>query len=214
MAYKEAITRMAQAEGRFVRQTGGHGQFGHVVLRIEPLLTEDGHWRRDIEFENKTTGGVIPKEYIPSVETGAKDTLGSGVLAGYPVVAVKVTLIDGSYHPVDSSDIAFEQAASIATEKALKEAGSMLLEPIMRLQIVAPEACFGVVQGNLLGKRGVITGTKMHGTMRIIDAKVPLAEMFGYSSEIRSATAGRGTFTIEPLSYEKVPELVAKKVLF
>ncbi len=214
VAYKEAITKTAQSEGKFVRQTGGHGQYGHVVLMVEPLLTEDGHWRDDIEFENKAGGDKVPKEYVSSVEAGAKDALGSGELSGYPVVGIKVTLIDGSFHPVDSSDLAFEQAAAIAVTKASRQAEPVLLEPIMRLQIVVPESCFGAVQGNLLGKRGVITNTRMHGAMRVIDAKVPLVEMFGYSSEIRSATAGRGTFTMEPLSYEKVPEQLAKKVLF
>jgi elongation factor G len=139
--------------------------------------------------------------------------MGSGVLAGFPVVGVKVTLIDGSFHSVDSSDLAFEQAAKIAVEKACKEAAPVLLEPVMRLQVIVPEANFGAVQGNLLGKRGLITDCRMHGNMRIIDAKVPLAEMFGYSSEIRSATAGRGTFTMEPLSYERVPEQIAKEII-
>ena len=214
VAYKEAVSVLAKAEGKFVRQTGGHGQYGHVVLTIEPLLTEDGHWKSDIQFENKSVGGVIPKEYINSVETGAKNALTSGILAGYPVVGAKVTLIDGTYHAVDSSDMAFEQAASIAVQEVLKKAVSVLLEPIMKLQLVIPENFFGPIQGNLLSKRGVITDSRQHGTMRIIDAKVPLAEMFGYSSEIRSITAGRGSFTMEPLSYEKVPEQIAKKVLF
>ncbi|MHC4395918.1 MAG: elongation factor G [Planctomycetota bacterium] len=213
VAYKEAITRLAQAEGKFVRQTGGRGQFGHVVLTVEPLLTADGHWIRDIEFESRVGGDKVPKEYISSVENGARDALGSGVLAGFPVVGVKITLIDGSYHPVDSSDIAFEQAGAIAVDNGLKEAGPVLLEPIMQLQTAVPEAYFGAVQGNLLGKRGIITDTRVHGSIRIIEAKVPLVEMFGYSSEIRSATSGRGTFTMEPLSYEKVPEQIAKQVI-
>jgi elongation factor G len=213
VAYKEAITRQSQAEGKFIRQTGGRGQYGHVVLDVEPLLTEDGHWSRDIEFASRVISNAVPKEYIPAVERGVKDAMGSGVLAGFPVVGVKVKLIDGSFHSVDSSDLAFEQAAKIAVEKACKEAEPVLLEPVMRLQVVVPEANFGAVQGNLLGKRGVITDCRMHGNMRIIDAKVPLAEMFGYSSEIRSATSGRGTFTMEPLSYEKVPEQIAKEII-
>jgi len=213
VAYKEAITRLSEAEGKFVRQTGGHGQYGHVVLTVEPLLTEDGHWSRDVEFESKIISNAVPKEYVPAVGRGVKDAMGSGVLAGFPVVGVKVTLIDGSFHSVDSSDLAFEQAAKIAVEKACKEAAPVLLEPVMRLQIIVPEANFGAVQGNLLGKRGLITDCRVHGNMRIIDAKVPLAEMFGYSSEIRSATAGRGTFTMEPLSYERVPEQIAKEII-
>jgi elongation factor G len=213
VAYKETITKQSQAEGKFVRQTGGHGQYGHVVLDVEPLLTEGGHWSHDIEFGSKVISNAVPKEYIPAVERGVKDAMGSGVLAGFPVVGVKVTLVDGSFHSVDSSDLAFEQAAKIAVEKACREAEPILLEPIMRLQIVVPEANFGAIQGNLLGKRGLITDCRTHGSMRIIDAKVPLAEMFGYSSEIRSVTSGRGTFTMEPLSYERVPEQVAKEII-
>jgi len=213
VAYKEAITKLSQAEGKFIRQTGGHGQYGHVVLTIEPLLAEDGHWSRDIEFESKVSGQMVPKEYIPSVERAVKDALSSGVLSGYPVVGVKVTLIGGSFHSVDSSELAFEQAGMIAIEKALGGAGPVLLEPIMRLQAVVPEANFGAVQGGLLAKRALITNCQVHGNMRVIDAKVPLSEMFGYSSEIRSATAGRGTFTMEPLSYEKVPEQIVRRII-
>jgi len=214
VAYKEAITKSAQAEGKFIRQTGGHGQYGHVVLSVEPLLTESGLTSREVEFESKIVSNAVPREYIPAVERGARDALGTGVLASYPVVGVKVTLIDGSFHSVDSSDLAFEQAAAIAVEKAIGQAGPVLLEPVMRLQVVVPEASFGAVQGNILGKRGLITDCHVHGNMRVIDAKVPMAEMFGYSSEIRSATAGRGTFTLEPSSYEKVPEQVAKQIIF
>jgi len=170
VAYREAITEATQAEGRFVRQTGGHGQYGHVVLTVEPVRTEDGHWSRGAEFESKAPGDAVPREYIGDVERGAKDALGCGVLAGYPVVGIKVTLIDGSFHSVDSSALAFEQAAAIAIEKALKNAKPVLL-------------------------------------------KVPLVEMFGYSSEIRSATAGRGTFTMEPLSYEKIPDQIASQII-
>lgn len=214
VAYKEAITKLAQAEGKFIRQTGGHGQYGHVVLQVEPLLTEDGHWSRDIEFYNEAPGNVVPREYIHDVESGSRDALGSGVLAGYPFVGIKVTLIDGSFHSVDSSGLAFEQAAAIAIEKAVKKAEPMLLEPVMRLQVVVPQANFGAVQGNLLSKRGLITNCHVHGNMQVIDAKAPLVELFGYSSEIRSVTAGRGTFTMEPLSYEKIPEQIAKQIVF
>jgi elongation factor G len=213
VAYKEAITKLAQGAGKFIRQTGGHGQYGHVVLKVEPLLTEAGLPSRDIEFESKVGSDVVPREYIPAVERGTRDALGSGVLAGFPVMGVKVTLIDGSFHSVDSSDLAFEQAASIAVEKVLSEAGPILLEPVMRLQVIVPQASFGAVQGNLLAKRGLITDSHLHGNMRVIDAKVPLVEMFGYSSEIRSATAGRGSFTVEPLSYEKVPEQLARQII-
>ena len=212
VAYKEAITKSAQAEGKFIRQTGGRGQYGHVVLTVEPLFTEDGHYSRNTQFVNLAPGDEVPRAYVPDVERGCKDGLSSGAVAGYPVVGVTVTLIGGSFHPVDSSGIAFEQAAMIAVEKAVKEAAAVLLEPIMRLQVEVPQTSFGVVQGQLLSKRGVITGCRMHGNMQVIDAKVPLSEMFGYSSDIRSATGGRGIFTLEPLSYEKVPEQVAKEI--
>jgi len=213
VAYREAISHAAQAEGKFVRQTGGHGQYGHVVLSIEPVLGEDGHWSSEIEFECKIRGDGVPREYVPDVERGTRDALGCGVLAGYPVVGVKVTLLDGSYHSVDSSSLAFEQAASIAIEKALNAAVPVLLEPVMRLQAIVPQGNFGAVQGSLLSKRGVISGCRIHGNMQVIDAKVPLVEMFGYSSEIRSATAGRGSFTMEPLSYEKVPDQIAEQII-
>jgi len=213
VAYKEAVTTQTQSQGKFVRQTGGRGQYGHVVIELEPIFTADGHWSKDIEFENKVGNDKVPKEYVPDVKRGVKGAFGSGVLSGFPVVGVKVTLIDGSFHSVDSSAVAFEQAGAIAAENGLKAAVSVLLEPIMRLQVVVPESYFGAVQSNLLAKRGIITDTRVHGNMRIIDAKVPLAEMFGYSSQIRSATAGRGTFTMEPMSYERVPDQIAKKII-
>ncbi len=214
VAYREAITKAVKAEGKFVRQTGGHGQYGHVVLQVEPLLTEDGHWKADVEFGNIAGADAVPKEYVPDVERGSRDALGSGALGGYPVVGVRVTLLDGSFHSVDSSGLAFEQAAATAIEKAVAEADPVLLEPVMRLQIVVPLANFGAVQGNLLAKRGVITNCRAHGNMQVVDAKAPLVETFGYSSEIRSVTAGRGTFTMEPLSYEKVPDQVAEQIIF
>ena len=156
---------------------------------------------------------MIPKEYISAVERGAREALSSGVLGSYPVGGVKVTLVDGSFHSVDSSDLAFEQAAAIAVEKVLRRAGPVLLEPIMRLEVVVPEGNFGAVQSSLLAKRGTITDYRLHGKMRVIDARVPLAEMFGYSSDIRSATAGRGSFTMEPYSYEKTPEEIAERII-
>jgi len=213
VAYKEAVTSQAQAQGKFIRQTGGRGQYGHVVLRVEPLINENGHYSRDVEFENKSSGQMVPKEYVPAVEKAVRDALRSGVLAGYPVVGIKVGLLDGSYHSVDSSDIAFEQAAMIAVEKAIKQAEPTLLEPFMRLEVEVPEEYFGQVQSNLLGKRGLITDYRTHGKMRVITAKVPLAEMFGYSSELRSATGGRGTFTMELLSYERTPEDIIQQII-
>ena len=213
VAYKEAISRVAEGEGKFVHQTGGRGQYGHVVIRIEPLFDEDGHYSRAAEFASEVVGGAVPKEYIPAVEKGVRQGLAGGVLAGYPVVGVKVALLDGSFHQVDSSEVAFEQAGVLAIREVLNNAGPILLEPIMKVQVVVPEANFGAVHGNLISKRGMITNTWVHGNMRVIDAKVPLAEMFGYSGEIRSATGGRGSFSMEPLSYEKVPEQISEKIL-
>ncbi|MCL5282901.1 MAG: elongation factor G [Planctomycetes bacterium] len=214
VAYKETITQVALAEGKFVHQTGGRGQYGHVVLQVQPLLDEEGHWRPRVEFAANVTSDKVPHEYITAVERGVKEATGNGVLGGYPVIGVEVTLVDGSYHPVDSSDLAFEQAAAIAFEKVLKEAGPVLLEPVMRVQAVVPDSAFGAVQADLLSKRGVILDCRVHGTMRVVDAKVPLVELFGYSSDIRSLTAGRGSFTMEPMTYERVPEQVAKGILF
>jgi elongation factor G len=213
VAYKEAITAKAEAEGKFIRQTGGRGQYGHVVITIEPLIDETGHYSKEIEFVNKITGGVIPKEYIPAVENGVTQALGSGELAGYPVVGVKVTLINGSFHQVDSSEIAFEQAAGLAIREILKKAGPVLLEPIMKLEVSVPESDYGGVQGNIISKRGMITDSRIHGSIRVIDARVPLAEMFGYSSELRGITSGRGNFVMEPATYERVPEQIAEKIL-
>lgn len=213
VAYKEAIVNTAEGEGKFIRQTGGRGQYGHVVIRIEPLFSEDGHYAKENEFENAIIGGTVPKEYIPSIESGVLEGLSSGSLAGYPVVGVKVTLLDGSFHTVDSSELAFEQAAIIALRDLLPKAKPVLLEPVMRVQVIVPEQYFGAIQGNLVSKRGEITNSHLHGGVRVIDAKVPLGEMFGYSSQIRSATAGRGTFTMEPLNYERVPEQVSEKIL-
>ena len=214
VAYREAITEAAEGEGKFVHQSGGHGQYGHVVLAVEPFFAEDGHYESDIEFTASVPHDKVPKEYISSVERGVKEATGSGILAGYPVVGLRVTLTGGSFHSVDSSDLAFEQAGAMALEKAIKDAGPVLLEPVMWVQAVVPESAFGAVQADLLAKRGLITDSRVHGGMRIVDATVPLVELSGYSSDIRSLTAGRGNFTMEPLSYERVPEQIAKDILF
>lgn len=213
VAYKETISVPAEGEGKFVKQTGGRGQYGHVIIRVEPNLDESGNLCRENVFVNAVIGGTVPKEYIPAAENGIHEGLSNGPLAGYPVVGVKVTLLDGSYHSVDSSDLAFEQAGVLAIRDALSKAQPILLEPIMRVQIIIPDQYFGSVQGNLISRRGVITNTELHGTTRIIDARVPLAEMFGYSGELRGATAGRGSFTMEPLTYERVPEQISEKIL-
>lgn len=213
VAYKETISTTAEAEGKFVRQTGGHGQYGHVIIRVEPNLDENGQINRENVFFNGVIGGTVPREYVPAVENGIREGLSSGPFAGYPVVGVKVTLLDGSYHSVDSSDLAFEQAGVLAIREAVSKAGPILLEPIMRVQVIIPDSYFGAVQGGLIAKRGMITNTELHGTMRVIDVRVPLAEMFGYSGELRSVTAGRGSFTMEPLTYERVPEQISEKIL-
>jgi len=213
VAYKETITRAARAEGKFVHQSGGRGQYGHVILEVEPLVTDDGHWESKIVFEADVSPDKIPGEYLKAVERGVKEGAGSGTLAGYTVIGIKATAVDGSYHSVDSSELAFEQAAAFAFERALKDAGPVLLEPVMRVQVVVPDAYFGAVQADLLSKRGLITDCRVHGNARVVDAKVPLVELFGYSSDIRSLSAGRGSFTMEPLSYERVPDQVARGIL-
>jgi elongation factor G len=213
VAYKEAITKTVEAEGKFVKQSGGRGQYGHAVVTIEPLLDEDGHYRREIEIESAVVGGSIPKEYINPTKAGIKAGLTSGTLAGYPIVGAKVTILEGSSHAVDSSEMAFEQAGAMAVRAAVIKAGPILLEPIMKVQVIVPESYYGSVQGNLISKRGMVVDSLVNGNMRILNAKVPLSEMFGYSGEIRGATAGRGSFTMEPLGYEKVPEQISKKIL-
>jgi elongation factor G len=214
VAYKETITRRARAEGKFIHQTGGRGQYGHVVLEVEPVMDAEGRSAPQIEFVASAPSDKVPHEYASAAGRGVKEASGNGVLGGYPVIGVKATLVDGSHHAVDSSDLAFEQAAAMAFDKALKEAVPVLLEPVMRVQAVVPESAFGAIQGDLLAKRGVILDCRVHGNMRVIDAKVPLVELFGYSSDIRSLTAGRGSFTMEPMAYERVPEQVAKGILF
>ena len=214
VAYKEAITQPARAEAKFIHQSGGRGQYGHVVLAVEPLVSQDGRYLTDIQFVADASPEEVPREYVSSVEQGVREGAGNGVLAGYPVVGLRATLVGGSFHAVDSSELAFEQAAAMALERAMKEAGPVLLEPVMRVQAIVPESAFGVVQADLMAKRGLITDCRVHGEMRVVDANVPLVELFGYSSDIRSLTAGRGNFTMEPLCYEKVPEQVAKSILF
>jgi elongation factor G len=214
VAYKEAISQVGRAEGKFVHQSGGKGQYGHVVLEVKPLYSEDGHYASKMQFFATASPEEVPGQFVPAVERGVKEASGNGVLGGYPVVGLQVTLTGGSFHSVDSTELAFEQAASITLEKAMKEAGPILLEPVMRVQAVVPESYLGAVQADILAKRGVITDCRVHGTTRVLDAKVPLVELFGYSSDIRSLTAGRGGFTMEPLSYERVPDQIAKQIVY
>jgi len=213
VAYKEAICKASEGVGKFVKQTGGRGQYGHVELTIESVIDDEGYYSKENIIENAIIGGSIPKEYIAPAMTGAREGLANGPLAGYPVVGVKVTITDGSSHTVDSSEMAFEQAAIMAIRAAMDTAEPAILEPIMKVQVVVPEESYGPVQAGLMAKRGVITEGAMHGNMRVIDAKVPLAEMFGYSSEFRSTTGGRGFFSMEPLNYEIVPQQISKKIL-
>jgi elongation factor G len=209
VAYRETITQPAtDVVGRFVRQTGGRGQYGHVVMDVEP--GEAGH---GITFESVVRGGNIPSEFIPAVEAGARDALGSGIVAGFPVVDVKVRLTDGSYHEVDSSELAFKAAASLAIRDALAKGDSVLLEPIMKVEVVAPEEYVGDVIGDLNARRGQIDGmeSRVDG-VSAVDAHVPLGEMFGYASDLRSSTQGRGTFTMEFERYSPVPERVSREL--
>jgi elongation factor G len=209
VSYRETITRPARAQGRFVRQTGGRGQFGDVVLEVAPLPKGAG-----FEFENEITGGAIPKEFISAVEQGVVGALDSGVLAGYPLVDLKAVLVDGSYHEVDSSDLAFKIAGSMALKEAVNKAGPVLMEPVMDIEVVSPEEFTGDVVGNLSSRRGSIDGMEPRGVgMQAIRCHVPLAEMFGYATDLRSMTQGRGTFTMEFDYYDGVPESLAQQIL-
>jgi elongation factor G len=211
VAYKETILGTAEVEGRFIRQTGGHGQYGVVTIRLEPYTPEPGE--DPIVFEDGTKGGVVPREYIPSVEQGCRDAASSGPLAGYPMLNLRATLIDGKYHPVDSSSLAFEQAGALAFREAAEKAKPVFLEPIMRLQVTIPEDYFGAVTGDLNSRRAEIKEMEQRGAYRVLQANVPLAEMFGYSTQLRSLTQGRGTSTMEPLKYAPVPAQTAEKIL-
>ncbi len=211
VAYKETITTAGEAEGRFIRQTGGHGQFGVVYLKVEPL-PEEMHEEGPVVFVNKIKQGAIPREYISSVEEGVHDAASMGPLSGYPMVNVLVTLLDGKYHPVDSSDIAFVQAGSIGFKAAVAKASPVFLEPIMRLEVLVPDAFLGAVSGDLNSRRAEIIGMESRGSYRKLTSKVPLASMFGYTTVLRSLTQGRGTCTMEPLTYSMVPAEVAAKM--
>ena len=208
VAYKETIKGKAVAEGKFIRQTGGRGQYGHAVIEVEPLERGQG-----FIFENAIVGGVIPKEFIPAVEEGVKEAMQNGVLAGYPVVDVKVKLFDGSYHEVDSSEMAFKIAGSMAFKEAAKKAGLVLLEPIMEVEVETPEDYVGDVIGDLNSRRGRIVGMENKGVITAIKAYVPLAEMFGYATTLRSLTQGRGTFIMKFSHYDEVPQHIAEQII-
>ena len=208
VAYREALTRTVKAEGRYVRQTGGHGQYGHCVVEFSPLEPGEG-----FVFEDKTVGGVIPKEYIPAIEKGIKEASASGALGGYELVDFKAVLLDGSYHEVDSSEMAFKIAGSMAMKEAMEKGAPVLLEPMMKVEVVMPEEYMGDVLGNITARRGRISGTDTRGNAQVIDAICPLSEMFGYATDLRSSTQGRGTFTMQFDHYERVSEGAAKKIL-
>ncbi len=208
VAYKETIKTESEAEGKYVRQSGGKGQYGHVVLKIEPKERGQG-----FEFVDKIKGGIIPKEFIPAVEKGIKEAMSKGVIAGYPVVDLVATLEDGSFHEVDSSEMAFKIAGSIAFQEAAKKAKPVLLEPIMRLEVIVPSNFFGDAISDLSARRGKIEETKDRMNLKVIGAKVPLAEMFGYATSLRSLTEGRGTFTMEFDHYGQVPDNVAQEII-
>ncbi|MEA3219303.1 elongation factor G [Immundisolibacter sp.] len=208
VAYRETIRKSVEQEGRFVRQTGGRGQFGHVWLRIEPREPGEGY-----QFHNGIVGGVVPREYIPAVDKGVQEALGNGIIAGYPVVDVKVTLFDGSYHDVDSNEMAFKIAGSMAFKEGARKASPVLLEPIMKVEVVTPEDYMGDVVGDLNRRRGVIQGMDDSPSGKVIRCEVPLAEMFGYATDLRSATQGRATYSMEFSKYLEAPSSVAQKVI-
>jgi elongation factor G len=210
VAYKETITAVAEAEGRFIRQTGGRGQYGVVVVRLEPHKPEEGE--HPIEFEDGTKGGVVPREFIPSVKQGVLDASTAGPGAGYPMLNIKATLLDGKYHPVDSSDLAFQHAGRLAFEEASRKAGPIFLEPMMRVQVTTPEQYQGPIAGDVSSRRGLIRGVEHRGKFVVLTAEVPLAELFGYSTTLRSLSQGRATSTMEPHSYAPVPAHVAEEL--
>ena len=209
VAYRETIrNQVEKVEEKYVRQTGGRGQYGHVVITVEPTGPGGGY-----EFVDAISGGVIPKEYIPSVDAGIQESLTSGVLAGYPMVDLKVSLTYGSYHDVDSSEMAFKIAGSMAIKKATRAARPVLLEPVMAVEVVTPEDYMGDVIGDLSSRRGRVEGMDQRGNSQVIRAQVPLADMFGYATDLRSRTQGRATYSMQFHAYNEVPDAVAKEIV-
>ena len=208
LAYKETIRNKVKVEGKFIRQSGGRGQYGHVWLEMEPLEPGSG-----IQFESKIVGGVVPKEYIKPIEEGIREAAESGILAGYPVIDFKATLVDGSYHDVDSSEMAFKIAGSMAFKEGCKQAKSVILEPIMKVEVTVPEEYMGDVIGDINSRRGRMEGMESRSGNQIIRAFIPLSEMFGYATDLRSKTQGRGTYAMEPSHYEEVPKSVFEAIV-
>ena len=209
VAYRETIRKKIEQEAKFIRQSGGRGQYGHVYIRMEPLKSKE----KNYEFVNEISGGAIPREFIPAVDKGCQEQMETGVIAGYPLVDIKVSLYDGSFHDVDSSEIAFKVAGSMAFKEGALKANPVLLEPIMSLEVVTPEGYMGDVVGDLNRRRGVVGSIEDSSSGKIISGEVPLAEMFGYATDLRSATQGRATFTMEPLKYSEVPPNVAAAIV-
>jgi elongation factor G len=208
VAYRETIrSTLEKAEGKFVRQSGGRGQYGHVVFKIEPKPAGEG-----FEFVNEIVGGVVPKEYIPAIQKGVQEQMENGIIAGYPVVDVKVTLYDGSYHDVDSSEMAFKIAGSMGFREGATKAKPVILEPIMKVEVVTPEEYMGTVNGDLNRRRGILQGTEESPAGKVIKAEVPLSEMFGYATDLRSATQGRAVYTMEFAKYNEVPANIADTI--
>jgi len=211
VAYRETITRPVRAEGRFVRQTGGSGQYGHVVVEFEPLPPD---YEKDYEFVDKIVGGTIPREFIRPAENGIKEAMQAGVLAGYPVVGIRATLVDGSWHEVDSSEIAFKIAGSLALKEGVQRGSPVLLEPMMRVEVVVPDDYTGTIVGNLSSRRALIEGMEPRvGGSSSIKAIVPLGEMFGYATDLRNMSQGRGSFTMEFEKYSPAPQFIADEVI-
>jgi elongation factor G len=209
VAYRETITvPVDKIEERYVRQTGGRGQYGHVVISLEPTGPGGGY-----EFVDKIVGGVIPREYIPAVDAGIQEAMEGGVIAGYSLVDIRATLTYGSYHDVDSSEMAFKIAGSMALKKAVRQAKPVLLEPIMEVEVVTPEDYMGDVIGDLSSRRGKVEGMEQRGTSQVIRSQVPLSEMFGYATDLRSRTQGRATYTMQFDSYQQVPESIAEEIV-
>jgi elongation factor G len=208
VSYRETVRNPSSGECKFVKQTGGRGQYGHVVLEIEPLPDHKG-----FVFEDKIVGGAIPREYIPAVQKGISETIGSGVLGGFPVIGIRVALVYGSYHEVDSSEMAFKMAASMAFKDAMRSASPVLMEPIMDVEVVTPDEYVGDIMGDLSSRRGHVEGMEMRGNARIVKSFVPLSEMFGYATDLRSKTSGRASYSMQFSHYEEVPRDVTEKVL-
>jgi elongation factor G len=208
VAYRETVTAGAEIEHKYVKQTGGRGQYAHVILKIEPLPPGSG-----FEFENKIVGGNIPREFIPAVQKGVQEALSTGVLAGYPLVDLRVQLIDGSYHEVDSSEMAFKICASMALKDGVKKGKPVLLEPVMKVEVVVPSEYMGDVMGDLNSRRGRIKGMEERSGAQVINADVPLSEMFGYSTTLRSMTQGRATYTMQFSHYERVPSTLSEELM-